>query len=105
MCAQMAIVFMRYMFLAVGIREDKDLRTAGPLFCLVAEELADISFVEAFEKLQLFLTKLLEGFNLQRQDICTLVADFIGSLPTDIKDFLAPAWKNGIPTPKMGCEV
>ena len=105
MCAQTAIVFMRYMFLAVGIREDKDLRTAGPLFCLVAEELADISFVEAFEKLQLFLTKLLEGFNLQRQDICALVADFIGSLPNDIKDFLAPAWKNGISAPKMGCEV
>ena len=105
MCAQTAIVFMRYMFLAVGIREDEDLRTAGPLFCLVAEELADISFVEAFEKLQLFLAKLLEGFNLQRQDICTLVADFIGSLPTDIKNFLAPAGKNGISAPKIGCEV
>ena len=50
----------RYMFLTVGIREGKDLRTAGPLFCLATEELADISFAEAFEKLQLFLEKLLE---------------------------------------------
>ena len=40
MCAQTAIVFMRYMFLAVGIREDKDLRSAEPLFCLVADETA-----------------------------------------------------------------
>ena len=39
---------------AVGIREDKDLRTAGPLFCLVADKMADVSFVDAFEKLQLF---------------------------------------------------
>ena len=44
----------RYMLPAVGIREDKDLRTAGPLFCLVADKMADVSFVDAFEKLQLF---------------------------------------------------
>ena len=54
MCAQVAIVFMRYMFLAEGIRLDKDIRSAGPLFCLVADELEDISFLVAFEKLQLF---------------------------------------------------
>ena len=105
MCAQTAIVFMRYMFLAVGIREDKDLRTAGPLFCLVAEELADISFAEAFEKLQLFLTKLLEGFNLQQHDICALVTNFIGSLPANIRNFLAPTWKKGISAAELGCEV
>ena len=50
MCAQTAIVFMRYMFLAVGVREGSDLRSSGPLFCLVA----DISFAAAFEKMQLF---------------------------------------------------
>lgn len=54
MCAQCAIVFAQYMFLAVGIREDQDLRSAGPLFCLVADELADISFAEALEKLNFF---------------------------------------------------
>ena len=51
MCAQCAIVFARYMFLAVGVRENQDLRSAGPLFCLVADELADISFAESMEKL------------------------------------------------------
>lgn len=105
MCAQTAIVFMRYMFLAVGVREDKDLRAAGPLFCLVADEITDISFVEAFEKLQLFLSKLLEGFHLQKQEICALVADFIESLPADIKDFLDPSWIKGTFTPKTRCEV
>ena len=35
MCAQTALVFARYIFLAVTIREDEDDRSAGPLFCLV----------------------------------------------------------------------
>ena len=69
MCAQCAIVFARYMFLAVGVRENQDLRSAGPLFCLVADELADISFAESMEKLQLFLEELLQGFNAPQQDI------------------------------------
>ena len=43
MCAQTAIVFTRYLFLAVGIREDSNLRSSGPLFCLAADEIADIS--------------------------------------------------------------
>ena len=88
MCAQVAIVFMRYMFLAEGVRENKDIRSAGPLFCLAADELADISFLEAFEKLQLFLTNLLDGLLLQQQDISALVFDFIRSLPADVAPFL-----------------
>ena len=75
MCAQTAIVFMRYMFLAVGVREDGDLRSSEPLFCLAADEIADISFAAAFEKLQLFLQKLLEGFITQKEEICAL--DFL----------------------------
>ena len=62
MCAQTAIVLTRYMFLAVDVRKDSDLRSSGPLFCPAADELADIFFAAAFEKLQLFLQKLLERF-------------------------------------------
>lgn len=69
MCAQTAIVFTRYMFLAVGVREGSDLRSSGPLFCLAADEIADISFAAAFEKLQLFLQKLLEGFFPERGNL------------------------------------
>ena len=88
MCAQCAIVFARYMFLAVGIREEQDIRSAGPLFCLAADELADLSFAEAMEKLQLFLTKLLGVFHASKQDVCALTANFIRSLPEDIANFL-----------------
>ena len=96
MCAQTAVVFMRYMFLAVGVREDSDLRSTGPLFCLVADEIADISFTAAFEKLQLFLEKLLEGFNAQKEEIHAIVAEFLESLPADMKHFLDFSGLKGI---------
>ena len=105
MCAQTAIVFMRYMFLAVGVREDSDLRSSGPLFCLAADEIADISFAAAFEKLQLFLQKLLQGFITQKEEICALVTDFLAGLPADIKRFLDFKGVMGTYAPKMGCEV
>ena len=105
MCAQTAIVFMRYMFLAVGVREDSDLRSSGPLFCLAADEIADISFAAAFEKLQLFLQKLLEGFITRKEEICTLVTDFLEGLPADIKRFLDFEGLLGTSDPKIGCEV
>ncbi len=105
MCAQTAIVFLRYMFLAVGIRENKDLRTMGPMFCLVADELADISYAQAFEKLQLFLTKMLEGFNVSQKVILDFVADFVSSLPFDIAFFLPLSGCKGTSTLKTGCEV
>ena len=105
MCAQCAIVFARYMFLAVGVRENQDLRSAGPLFCLVADELADISFAESMAKLQLFLEELLQGFNALQKDICALIMEFLADLPVEIAEFLdLDSLKEGFKA-KMGCEV
>lgn len=84
MCAQTAIVFLRYMFLAVSIREEEDPRTTGPMFCLVADELADISLSQAMEKLQLFLEELAAGFNWTKAEIQAFVADFIADLPVEL---------------------
>ena len=105
MCAQCAIVFARYIFLAVGIRENQDLRSAGPLFCLVADELADISFTEAWEKLQLFLGELLQGFNPLQQDICALIVKFLADLPADIAEFLDLDSLKADFDAQTGCEV
>ena len=96
---------MRYMFLAVGVREDGDLRSSGPLFCLAADEIADISFAAAFEKLQLFLQKLLEGFITRKEEICALVVDFLTGLPDDMKRFLDFEGLMDTSMPEMGCEV
>lgn len=88
MCAHTAIVFMRYMFLAVSIREEKAVRTAGPMFCLVADELADISYTEAMEELQLFLSKLVEGFIVSKEEISAFVTNFVASLPKEYDGFM-----------------
>ena len=76
------------MFLAVSIREDKDICTAGPMFCMVADELADVSLKEAMAKLQLFLEKLVEGFHITKTEIQAIVEDFVTSLPKSLAGFL-----------------
>ena len=53
-CAQTAIVFMRYLFLAVVVREDSDLRSSRPLFYLAADKIVDISFAAAFRNCNFF---------------------------------------------------
>lgn len=88
MCAQAAIVFTRYLFLAVEIREEKDLRSAGPLFCLVSEELPDITFTEAMEKLQLFLQKLFSGLTGALSDIPGFFTSLLAELPPVVANFL-----------------
>ena len=88
MCAQTAIVFTRYLFLAVELREEKDLRSAGPLFCLISEELPDITFTEAMEKLQLFLEKLLSGLTGVLSDVSGFFARILSELPPVVAHFL-----------------
>ena len=88
MCAQTAIVFARYIFLAVAIREDKDDRSIGPLFYEISDEIADITFEDALRKLELFLQKLSQQFNGMGVDICTLIAEFIADLPADLASLL-----------------
>ena len=88
MCAQAAVVFARYMFIAVTIREEKDARSAGPLFCLVCDEMADISFSEAMEKMQLFLDNLLSLINSTDTDIHSVLVAFLSDLPEIILSHL-----------------
>lgn len=88
MCAQTAIVFTRYMFMAVAIREEKDARSAGPLFCLVCDEMADISFSYAMKKLQLFLDNLSSLINSTDADIHAVIVAFLADLPEIISKHL-----------------
>ena len=88
MFAQTAIVFARYIFLAVAIREDKDDRSIGPLFYEISDEIADIPFEDALRKLELFLEKLSQQFNGISVNICALIAEFIADLPADLAALL-----------------
>ena len=88
MCTQTAIVFARYIFLAVAMREEKDDRSIGPLFYEISDEIADITFEDALRKLELFLEKLSQIFNGIHVDICALIAEFIADLPADLAAIL-----------------
>ena len=47
-----AIVFTRYMMLALEQRKDEDPRTLGEIFFYMYDELADIRFSESFKRMQ-----------------------------------------------------
>ncbi len=105
MCAHTAIVFARYMFLAMETRADQDARTAGPIFCMISEEIAEISIAQAFEKIQLFLTKLMQGFNAPEEEIFTLFASLIADVPEYIAVFLKNQADCSTFLAKSVCEV
>ena len=81
MCSQTAIVFTRYMFLSVATREQKDDRSIGPLFYEVCDEIADISFDTALEKLQLFLDNLAEQIKSSKVGLYSMINEFLSILP------------------------
>lgn len=83
-CAHTAIVFLRYMFLAVEMRKEQDPRTAGPLFCLICDEIADVNFEEGLEKLQQILENLLRELKLPEDQIDLLFQNFRDSLPSEL---------------------
>ena len=84
MCSQTAIVFARYIFLAVAMREEKDDRSIGPLFLEICDEIADITLEDALQKLQLFLDSLVRQFNAPELDICAFIVEFFADLPFDL---------------------
>lgn len=88
MCAQTAIVFARFMLLAVEARQEKDLRTAGPLFCAICDEIADVTFGQAFEILQQIWINLLRELNLPEERIAALFKQLCQNLPKDVAQLL-----------------
>lgn len=87
-CAHTAIVFLRYMFLAVELRKEQDPRTAGPLFCLICDEIADVTFADSFEKLQQIWENLLRDLKLPEEQIAQLFQNFRDSLPSEVAAML-----------------
>ena len=88
MCSHCAIVFARYMLLALEARKEQDPRTAGPIFCLISDEIADVSFQHVFELLQQIWENLLREFKLPEQQIAALFDELKANLPADIAALL-----------------
>ncbi|MBQ6406824.1 MAG: transposase [Butyrivibrio sp.] len=90
--AHVAIVFARYLMIAVEQRRNQDQRTLGEIFYFFTDELADITFGESF---QIIIRALLESvcavFHPTQEQMRMLIEMFIGRLPEYIKVSLAKA--------------
>ena len=80
--AHVAIVFARYMLLALEQRKSEDQRTLGELFFLLADEMADITFARSLCILMDALMASLQKIpKLSEEQLAEFTADFISRLP------------------------
>lgn len=82
--AHVAIVVSRYMLLAVRHREENDLRSIGVLFQICVEELSDLQYAEALQRIfKEFATILSKELDVDEQLISNLLETFLGTLPAE----------------------
>lgn len=81
MTAHVAIVFMRYIMLVVENRESEDPRTLGELFTYFMNEMADVTFLQAFKQIMSLFSKMMtEKFDLDEEEISKMIDTFIAAL-------------------------
>ena len=89
--AHTAIVFTRYMLLALEQRQNSDQRTLGELFFYLADEMADITFSRSFYILmEALVASLQEILKLTDDQISEFVTDFESRLPEYLQKALHP---------------
>ena len=80
--AHVAIVFTRYLMLAIEQRQNEDDRTLGELFFYFVDELADITFAES---MKILLTAMLDSisaiFRPTEEQLAMFIEVFINRLP------------------------
>ena len=92
MTAHTAVVFTRYMMLSLESRESGDNRSPGELFLYFSDEMADITWIQAFHMLlQMFRSILKDNTELTEEKINELVDAFMDTLPVLLKTQLQAA--------------
>ena len=90
--AHTAIVFTRYMLLALEQRRNEDQRTLGELFFFLVDEMADITFSHSLCILmEAMMASLQEILKLSNEQIAAFTADFEKRLPEYLQKALHPA--------------
>lgn len=85
MTAHVAIVFTRYMMLAVENRKETDVRTLGEIFYYLSDELADIGWIQAFHLLvNVFLDTLSDKLFLTTKQLNEFMEAFLSALPKEL---------------------
>ena len=87
--AHVAIVFTRYLMIAMEQRRTEDTRTLGEIFFFLQDELADITFGESF---RIILTAMIDSvcavFQPAEEQLQFFIDTFVGKLPGFIRDSL-----------------
>ena len=87
--AHVAIVFTRYMLLAMEQRQNEDQRTLRKLFFLLVDEMADITFNRSLGILMAALmASLQEILKLSDEQLTAFTADFEARLPEYLRKAL-----------------
>ena len=90
--AHVAIVFTRYLMIAMEQRRNEDDRTLGEIFYFFTDELSDISFGESF---QIIITAMIDSvcaiFQPTEEQLELFIEMFVGRLPEYIRNSLAKA--------------
>ena len=85
--AHVAIVFTRYMLLAMEQRQNEDQRTLGELFFFLVDEMADITFSRSLAILMAALmASLQEILKLSDEQLTAFTADFEARLPEYLRN-------------------
>ena len=89
--AHVAIVFTRYMLLAMEQRQNEDQRTLGELFFFLVDEMADITFSRSLGILMdALMASLQEILKLSDEQLTAFTADFEARLPKYLRNALHP---------------
>ena len=82
MTAHVAIVFTRYMMLAVEQRQNIDMRTIGELFYCGVDELPDLAYIDALQLVLQQFAALIQNNNLLEERTITMMLEtFMQELP------------------------
>ena len=91
MCGHIAVVFTRYMILAINRRYSDDQRSLGEIFFFMVDEIADITFDDS---MQIIFTALFEAISVVFQPTEAKMTEFInaflGGLPDYMQSALSP---------------
>ena len=88
--AHVAIVFVRYMMIALEQRKNKDFRSLGELFFYFNDELADITFSESlYILLNAMISCIYAVFQVTEEQMNTFIDMFISCLPLYMQRALA----------------
>ena len=86
----MAVVFARYMMIALEQRKSEDVRTLGEIFFFLSNELEDITFRKSMSIImEAMIASIKETFKVSQDQISSLIESFFNRLPSYLQDALS----------------